>query len=439
MTPATHSVVASWAGPRKVAIVPEHLRLATRERWLLLTLLLTPLCSSTFLAKLAVPPFGAMGLGIDIPMTLATALIGMLMGRFTFHTGRLVFYLLMVSWIGMVHVLRGDLFSPTSVLLLVGLYAPFVLKLRDSASPQPDAEVDGALRFMGQLGAFFAACGIAQYAAQFAVGVTYAFPLENFLPSGFLIQTFNYLNPLGYGSNIFKANGIFFLEPSFFSQFTALGLLLELSLWNRRGRILLYLAALAITFSGTGIIVMIAGVAVLVLVKQRWDIIALGVLVAILLVFLAEPLNLNLFTSRASEFESTRSSGFERFVAWTYMFEQHWWPDNMRVLFGAGAGSFVSFANISRYNAAGMAFSKMFFEFGVTGGLLYFGFLFYAIYSIRAPVAFKVGLTACLFLNGSYTGFTSGILLSTLLWPMASRQAPPKPPTTSVVPRRASR
>jgi hypothetical protein len=439
VTPVTPTVTPSWSGLRKATSshAPDAHRVV-RERWLLIALLYTPILSSTFLSKIAVPPFGQMGLGIDIPLTLGVAFIGMLLGRFAFHTGRLMLYLLMISVVGTVHLARGELFSTSSMLFLIGLYAPYVLRLGETSPPQPDVQAEGALRVFAKLATFFAACGVLQYFTQFVLGAAFAFPMEHWLPEGFLIENFNYLNPLNYGSRIYKANGIFFLEPSFFSQFTALGLLLELSLWNRRSRIALYIAALAVTYSGTGIIVAAIGLAVLVLIKQRWDLLVFGMVIAVLAVLFTEPLNLNLFAGRASEFESTRSSGFERFVAWTYMFEQHWWPDNSRVLFGAGAGSFVSFANVSRYNAAGMAFSKMLFEFGVVGAVLYFGFLIYAIHSMKAPAAFKFGLTASLFLNGAYSAFASGILLSALLWPTTGRRPETEPAAPSLLPRKAN-
>ena len=137
---------------------------------------------------------------------------------------------------------------------------------------------------------------------------------------------------------ILKSNGVFFLEPSFYSQFIGLGLVLELSMRNRPLRIALLVAGLAVAYSGTGIIVASVGIAGLVIVKRRWDVIVFVTLAALVALMLSDVLQLDRLLGRIGEFHSTRSSASARFVAWIDMLNQHWWLDGMRALFGAGAG-----------------------------------------------------------------------------------------------------
>ena len=140
----------------------------------------------------------------------------------------------------------------------------------------------------------------------------------------------------------------------------------------------------------------------------------LAVLAALLL---SDVLQLDRLFNRIAEFQSTRSSASARFVAWIDMLQQHWWLDGMRALFGAGAGSFSSYAVTARLATAEMSFSKMLFEYGIVGATLFFGFLAYVLNSMPAPLAFRLGLCASLFLNGAFATFPIGIAASILLWP----------------------
>jgi len=154
-----------------------------------------------------------------------------------------------------------------------------------------------------------------------------------------------------------------------------------------------------------------------VIVKRRWDVIVFVVLAALAALLLSDVLQLDRLFNRVAEFQSTRSSASARFVAWIDMLRQHWWLDGVRALFGAGAGSFSSYAVTARLATAEMSFSKMLFEYGILGATLFFGFLFYVLNSMPAPLAFRLGLCASLFLNGAFATFPIGIAASILLWP----------------------
>ncbi|WP_425259335.1 hypothetical protein ACPOLB_00585 [Rubrivivax sp. RP6-9] len=400
------------------AQAPAH---APARSWGRTVLQYTPLLAVTVLAKLSLPPLGAMGLGADVPILVLATAWGLASGLLRVHRERLMMYLAMLAWLGCTQLFRDAPFSPASLLLLAALFLPLTLRLRPErgsvqrlAGAPPLAR---ALQRMVDLAALFAALGVLQFALQHALGTRLAYPVEHFVPPAWLIQKFNTLIPLDYGSTTLKSNGVFFLEPSFFSQFMALGLLLELSLRSRPLRVLLLVAGLAVSYSGTGLIVAGVGLLGLVVVKGRWDLLLVGALVVLALVLLDDLLPLQPLLRRTSEFQSAHSSGSARFVAWVDMFDRQWWPEPARVLFGAGAGSFARHAAVARQATAEMSFSKMLFEYGVTGAVLFFGFLVAAMNSVRAPLAFRLGLCTTLLVNGAFVAFPVGIAASVLLWP----------------------
>ena len=403
-------------------IQPARAKTRVHRDWGRITLQYTPILAVALLAKVAVPPFGKIGLGIDLPIVLGAMLIGLFTGRFQVHVTRLLLYLVTIGWLGGSQLLLDNPFSPSSIAFLALLFLPLTLQLRPAKTvavePAPAEEpLDAALHAMAGLAAFFAALGVLQYTLQYAIGQRLAFPIEHFLPEAFITQKYNHLIPVREGGMILKANGVFFLEPSFYSQFIGLGLVLELSMRNRPLRIALLVAGLAVAYSGTGIVVATVGIAGLVIVKRRWDVIVFVTLAALAALLLSDVLQLDRLLSRVGEFHSTRSSASARFVAWIDMLNQHWWLDGVRALFGAGAGSFSSYAVTARLTTAEMSFSKMLFEYGILGATLFFGFLAYVLNSVPAPLAFRLGLCASLFLTGAFATFPIGIAASILLWP----------------------
>ncbi|HKX44689.1 MAG TPA: hypothetical protein VJO99_26260 [Burkholderiaceae bacterium] len=407
-----------------------------RRDWGRIALQYTPILAVVLLAKIAVPPFGKIGLGIDLPILLAVMLLGLCMGRFQVHVTRLLFYLLTIGWLGGSQLLLDNPFSPSSIAFLAVLFLPLTLQLRPPKTrpldpPAAEDPLQASLRAMAGLAAFFALLGVLQYTLQYVIGQRLAYPIEHSLPEAFITQKYNHLIPIREGGMILKANGVFFLEPSFYSQFIGLGLVLELSTRNRPLRIALLVAGLAVAYSGTGIIVASVGIAGLVIVKRRWDVIVFVVLAALAALLLSDLLHLDRLLNRVAEFQSTRSSASARFVAWLDMLHQHWWLDGMRALFGAGAGSFSSYAVTARLATAEMSFSKMLFEYGIVGATLFFGFLAYVLNSMPAPLAFRLGLCASLFLNGAFATFPIGIAASILLWPAGrttgGELVPPRP------------
>jgi len=258
--------------------------------------------------------------------------------------------------------------------------------------------------------------GIAQFVLEFFVNVRYLFPIENFVPEHFIVQLFNHQAAMEYGSQEYRANGVFMLEPSFFSQVLAVAIVAETCMRARVSRLLLFGAALLVSYSGTGVIVLAVCIPLCIVRRQRWGLLLLGIVALMALIPLQDYIHADRLIARLAEFNSHQSSGYSRFVGGFYLFDQFLWHDPWRTLFGYGAGAFADYAPRAHYGAAEMALFKVVFEFGLVGALVYFGFLFCCLYYSRAPRVLTLAVGITYFLNGVYIPFAHGLALSLLLW-----------------------
>lgn len=373
-----------------------------------------PMITSTFIAKLAIPPFGALGLSVAIPVMCAAAFAGVATGRLLIDRHRLLGYLSLLALLWGFQASRETGFSLPSMLLLTMLHLPYVFRL----GRVPDYHK--VIGYFQAVALVIGGLGLLQYSMQFAIGSALAFPIENFFPLEFRVSAFNMQGYLEYGSDIYRTNGVFMLEPSFFSQLVAIAIVVEITTRRRMWAVLLLAAALLVSYSGTGLALLTLCLLFLAVAQRRWDLL-LGLLVAGVLVvglasFAGNVPYVSVFLSRSGELSAQGGSGFARFVGGFYMFDQFLWDELPKALAGYGAGSFQIFAERSNYPAAGMAIFKMVFEFGLIGAAAYFGFLYDCVARSAAPAVlrFAVGLT--FLLSGNYIPFAHGLAFSLLIW-----------------------
>jgi hypothetical protein len=398
-------------------------RLGTADGWLAGLLLYTPLLASTLLAKLSVPPFAAQSLSIAYLFILLALGLGLVLGHLRLDSGRLSFFMLFIGCIGAVQVFRGEPFSLNSMLLLVTLYLAYVFYLPRQGDPTAQA-----LRFFLGLATLLALAGIAQYGMQLAVGPRFAFPIENFVPDAFIVHGFNMQAPIAYGETAYRVNGIFFSEPSFFSQFMAVAIVVELLTSNRLLSVALYGLALLLSYSGTGVIVLAICGPLILITRRHWGLIWLIFAALVLAVALGSYLDLDKLTGRIGEFGSVRSSAHARFVAGFDVLTQYIWPDPLKALFGYGAGAFPGYAVRMPFPVAEMTLFKMVFEYGLLGAALYFAFIFYCIFRSTAPAIVRLAVALTLLLNGPFVPFFHGLALSLLVWTSPAEEGDAQPP-----------
>lgn len=383
---------------------------------LTLWMLLLPILGASVFSKFAVPGVRADGIGMGFPLIyLALAIGACLAGNLRFEPARLMFFGLMAGVIGGLSVLQGGNFSLPSLAFLMLLHLPYVLHVAGS-----EHVLDRLGRAFLNVAAMIAFLGLGQYALQFFVPAAYVFPLENFLPPEWRVTGFNMQAPIAYGSGVYRANGVFMQEPSFFSQFLAIAALVELAGPGRLWRLALYFVAIITSHSGTGLILLAIGMPLLVIARRPWSVVS-AVLIAGLLLFLAAPyLHIEHLIARVGEFASERSSAYERFVGGFRIFESSIAADPARMLLGYGAGNYRDLAHDLNHPAAEMTLFKMVIEYGVIGSLLYFGFMLFCIFGTRAPFALRLALAISLFLNGAYNTFVHSMALALLVWPSTS-------------------
>lgn len=375
-----------------------------------------PLVLTTFFAKLGVP-FGPREVPASLYMLLLLMVYGLVSSRLVLDVKKLAVFFGAVVFLGAVQVYRGTEWSPTSFFMMVGIYACYTMSVVD-----PRFDVNRAIRFFLNICLFIAVCGIAQYPLQFIIGPNLAFPIDFLVPRNLLVEGYMNLNVLSYGSSTYKPNGVFLLEASFFSQLLAIAVITELCSYNRIWRLAIYLAGMALSFSGTGIVILLLTMPVLIITHRRYDLIALGVLGLIAAAIFYDELNIGYYLDRATEFNNVESSFFMRFVGGFYFFEQFLWTDQMRSLFGTGAGTFMSFEERANLPVHESALNKIVFEFGIVGALVNLGFLFYCLKRSTAPMEMKLACAVMFFMAGIYTPSSHGITLSLLMWPSAVRE-----------------
>jgi hypothetical protein len=156
--------------------------------------------------------------------------------------------------------------------------------------------------------------GILQFLIQL-MGVPYVDLLASIFPPWLLKEGYNTSYGVEWRSTIHKSNGIFFLEPSYFSRHAAISILIELLFLKKMHRLAVFIPALLISFSGTGMMILaFVAVPLLTRLKLKYTV-ALSVLAALSFAVLLYSGFAEHILRRGLEFSDSSSSGYSRFVA----------------------------------------------------------------------------------------------------------------------------
>lgn len=282
----------------------------------------------------------------------------------------------LIAAIGSV-VLLGRPASLNSLLLLILLYIPFIAQVK----PEFRVGFRRVLSFYSGLVAVLACVAIGQWVAQM-LGWKYS-DLLGSVPSKFLISGFNTSYPVHYGSDTYKANGVFFLEPSFCSQAMGLAIIIQLYLREHLWRIALFAGALLATVSGTGLIVLAVGLLALAgRLGLRRFIPVLLCTVAVVVAISLTPAG-KLFSSRSNEVGQQGSSGNSRFVQPYTLTADGLLRDTGTFLVGRGPGSIgragSEFFNSDNQAATYPPIPKLAAEYGVPAAFVFSAFIFVSL------------------------------------------------------------
>ncbi len=303
-------------------------------------------------------------------------------------------------------------FSPRSSLnsllywLLITGFAVFRLR-------QPLEE----LRFFGAVQRWLlvvAAAGVLQFIAQFA-GLS-LFTFRGFVPMRFLIESqYNVVIPLGIGG-IVRANGFFLVEPSVFSQFMALGIIIEWLCFRRLWPAVLLFTGLLASVSGTGWLVLATFMIQSMFTSRPRDAMraigfALVCGMALAIASVVIPDVTDVLFGRAGEFSESGSSGYARFITPFLVLRHVLTADPLSFWTGLGPGASTELLLNFRYwlNTP----TKILIEYGIFGLFSYTALLLLAR---RTPVQARLvlPLLVLLMFTGGYQEF-SPILFPVLL------------------------
>jgi hypothetical protein len=397
-----------------------------------------PIIGVTLVSKIAVE-IGGREILIGVPAILGATAIGAFTGRLQLEPRRFMMYLGVCAILVAEQAFAVFSFSGSSLALLLALHIPYIFQLQGLTD---EHRAEQLARFVN-LTFFICIAGILQYFAQFAIGARYAYPIEHFTPHSFITHNYNYLNVLRYGSTTYKSNGFFLLEPSFYSQTLAIGFGLEAAGRRRYWRLATYAVGFGVSFSGTGLIMMAFVLPTLMIAYRRYSLLLLLGVAGFTAVLFGESLGLGLFLERSREFESTDSSGYQRYIGPAMLFGQYLWGDPQRWLFGLGAGMMMRMTPKPIFNAAETGWAKLILEFGLVGSIAYFAFLYTCIFKSNQPSVLRVSFAVMTLLSGILDPPVHGLIIPLLIWMAPSQPAldpgtEVKAPSTSLALRPAA-
>jgi hypothetical protein len=378
------------------------------------------LISGIVLQKFAVPGTGNSESSIPLTMIALFAVIFVALCKqvLVVDGWRLAAFMAFLSSAAVSLLLSNSQYlSTTSWAYMAVIQATFIFRFAEGRF-----DFQRIMAFVSNIAVLSSIAGVAQFFAQFAVGRQYAFFIEFYTPPTMLLSGFNFMNPIIWDSPILKSNGVFFAEPSFFCQFLAIGLIVELLRSARPLRLAILGMGIVCSYSGTGLMTLALFVPWYIVKRRRYDLIILGGVCLVILLTQAQSLQLSAITDRVDEFTNPSSSGFGRFFSIFFLLRDFIFTDLQVMLFGRGPGTVREYWSMLYYGAFDPTWGKIVYEYGVVGSFLYAIFFtksfFMSRKELRIPLAFTY------FLLGGYLANSSVVLqlLVLVAWPAVERR-----------------
>jgi len=322
------------------------------------------------------------------PLVMVTMLIMVLTKKFTLHIGRLILFSLFMM-IAYLPVLFNSSFSMTSYVYVFLLYIPFLIKFEI----QEEWKIKYLKKFQSAV-LFTAFFGIVQFVLQ-AAGMEFFDPMS-FINPEFIQTGYNTTYPIAYDSPISKPNGGFYLEPSMFSQFLALGIIVELIFFKRWNRVFVFFIAILLSFSGTGLLLLaVFSIPLLLRLKLKHLVLILGIASIAGYFFFTSEFG-ELTTGRTQEYKS-QSSSFS--IRITNPFLAVFQSDENELLLGHGAGQ--STTDHFPFDTNFTVIPKLWYEYGLFSTLIFMIFLFSSVFAKNRNILISALFFMYLFLSGS--------------------------------------
>lgn len=322
-------------------------------------------------AQRLVVPIGSFQIPVIFFVVYFCIVIILLNKRIKPEKGRLISFYTFTFLAFILFLFNSDA-SLFSLAFLVFLYIPLIFVFKKTASNFHTR----LLKYFQKLMLLAAIIGIVQFTSQY-VGFYYQ-DFFQYLPQNFVQQGYNTSYQIQWGSIYFKSNGVFFLEPSFFSQFLALSLIIEFIYFKRIKNILAYLAALLCTFSGTGLLLLIPFGVITILKLKPSRLVPLVILIIITFsIFLTSEFG-RVTMTRVNEFSTPGTSGYIRFVAPFKAVIDITKENPIAIFTGLGPGAVDDLA--IGYSANFSAIPKLIIEYGLIATISFLTFLFISFF-----------------------------------------------------------
>lgn len=290
-----------------------------------------------------------------------------------------VLLLAYVSWFINSTYAPVDRSSPSSFAYLVALYLPFAIIV--STADATSSEWRWTQRAFSNIALICALAGIGQFFVQFVFDPPWLFDFTPLLPSAIRnAGTFNTAIPVG---DLHKANGFFLREPSAFSFLMALATIIEINGDKRWRRVALFVFALIVSYSGTGVLALLIGLLFPLGRRTIARIVALALGAAILIGLLGEVLNLSFTVNRVKELGSEHSSAYLRYIAPFHLLTNMIDASPWSVLFGHGPGAIQR--SLQSIQAFDPTWAKALFEYGLLGATCIVALILHALSQSRIP------------------------------------------------------
>jgi hypothetical protein len=193
------------------------------------------------------------------------------------------------------------------------------------------------------------------------------------------------------------------------SAMAAIGILIEVLEFRRPKYLILLALGLMLSYSGTGMMILLVALPLTGLVQTRAQLPALLVAFFALTLLGTGIIDTSVFTSRIGELEDVHASGFQRFISPFWMVAEHFNNASLQALIrGNGPATMKEFVPLANYSSFGGTWFKVLYEYGLIGFFVFTCFLATCFRGSRCP---KPVIAALIY----YYLFTGDALLSTPL------------------------
>lgn len=370
------------------------------------------LLSTIFLQRFALP-LGSYSVPIILPLGLAA--IGLLIWRADVQpvASRATAFLAAAGLMAGAAYLAARYSTEVHIaalLIVLAVWSPWVVRARGDAA----ASRDGFRRMASAYTTVMfglATVAVLQIVTQFLGIWRYQDYLSTFVPSQFLLPGYNTSIPLTYASPIYKSQAFVFLEPSHFSQYTAVAIIIAILMRAPFWKVATLGLGLVTALSGTGLLVAAVGLVALLIKAPRLVrpvyVIAIGLGLTAALV---SPLS-SVFSNRLQETDYQTSSLSLRFALPYQEASAGMHEDPRRWVSGAGPGSSDRVLESGQHRE-GLHIvytipTKVLFEYGFFAAAAFLAFVFIALFRAPPAVVLPVTTLAWLFFMGGYLAIPS--------------------------------